>query len=615
MAVKGLARRKTVAEIVQERKLVSDKDFKKAQLEADQKSMSLQEALIELKAINKAKLLKVLSEDWQVKAVDVSQMEIDDEVVKILPEAVAKRHQAIPFAKEESILFVAMADPKDFFVTEDIQLRTGLEIQPYLAMPWDIIAAIDTAYGHAGGGKNSDEALETLMEDVGADGPPEDSDGIERAEEVSDISDVDASAPEVEKWVNAIFLAALKAKASDIHIEPFEDPSGKHNRILLRFRTDGVLKSGPFKIPWAYRQAISAKLKILTNSMNLTERRIPQSGRIQILAGGNPIEFRVEIVPTVYGESAVLRILDRRSIQVDIEVMGFMDDTKANLLGMLQGIGGKKNFGLILVCGPTGSGKSTTLYSCLNYINRPDIKILTAENPVEYNLDGVIQVPVNPDLKLGGNKCFDFAAALRSFLRLDPDVIMVGEIRDGETAHIAMEAAMTGHLVFSTIHTNDSTSTLSRIAEMGVPTYMVASTMKAILAQRLGRRICKDCKVEVDMKAEEVEIFKEYGVEPPENRKLWKGAGCESCKDSGFKGRLGFHELLVMVDDIRKQCLISLASTDVLPVAIKHSPDFRTIMQDGLEKVRMGWTTVREVLGGQQDEEEEEPKPVEEEKK
>lgn len=600
MAVKGLARRKTVTEIIQERNLVGEKDFKKAQTNADQKSMSIQESVIELKFIKKAKLLKVLSEEWQVKAVDVSQMELDKDVVAIIPESVAKRHKAIPFAKEESILFVAMADPKDFFVTEDIQLRTGLEIQPYLAMPWDILAAIDGAYGK--GGSDTGEALETLMEDVGGGEAAPDADGdISRAEEKSDISDIDASAPEVEKWVNAIFLAALKAKASDIHIEPFEDPSGKHNRILLRFRTDGVLKSGPFKIPWSYRQAISAKLKILTNSMNLTERRIPQSGRIQILAGGNPIEFRVEIVPTVYGESAVLRILDRRSIQVDINIMGFMDDTKANLLGLLQGIGGKKNFGLILVCGPTGSGKSTTLYSCLNYINRPDIKILTAENPVEYNLDGVIQVPVNPDLKLGAGKCFDFGAALRSFLRLDPDVIMVGEIRDGETAHIAMEAAMTGHLVFSTIHTNDSTSTLSRVAEMGVPTYMVASTMKAILAQRLGRRICGDCKVENPIKPEEAAIFKEHKLDPPKT--IFKGEGCETCKDSGFKGRIGFHELLIMTDELRKQCIISLASTDVFPVAEKCSPNFRTIMQDGLEKVRLGWTTVREVLGGQEEEE------------
>jgi type IV pilus assembly protein PilB len=601
MALKGLVRRKTVIEILKERKLLEEKVLDQANEKAKKEDKPLQQVIVEDKLMKKPKLLKVLSEEWQVKAVDLSQMEPDEEVVQIIPEAVARRHQAIPFAKEESILFVAMADPKDFFVSEDIHLRTGLDVQAYLAMPWDVLDALNVAYGRGEGA-----ALGALIEDVQSsdEGPP-DMDGqiSKEAEEAADISDVDPGAPEVEKWVNAIFLAAIQSKTSDIHIEPFADPSGKNNALLLRFRQDGILKEGPFKVPWSYRQAIMAKLKILTNSMNLTERRIPQSGRIQILAGGNPIEFRVEIVPTVYGESAVLRILDRRSIQVDINVMGFMEDTKANLLGLLEGIGGKKNFGLIVVCGPTGSGKSTTLYSCLNYVNRPDIKILTAENPVEYNLDGIVQVPVNPDLKLGEGKCFDFAAALRSFLRLDPDVIMVGEIRDGETAHIAMEAAMTGHLVFSTIHTNDSLSTLSRVAEMGVPSYMVAGTTKAVLAQRLGRRVCKNCAEEFDPKPEELALFKEHNVEVPEGTKFKKGKGCDECKETGFKGRLGFHELLILGDEIRKVCLDDMSVSTLSPLAIKQG-NFRTIMQDGLEKVKRGWTTVREVIGGQETEEE-----------
>ncbi|TBR24371.1 type II/IV secretion system protein, partial [bacterium] len=462
-----------------------------------------------------------------------------------------------------------------------------------LAMPWDILGAIDAAYGRSEG-----QALGKLIESVqhNAEQPPDMGGEIAKDTPKSDISDVDASAPEVEKWVNAIFLSAIQSKTSDIHIEPLEDPNGKNSKVVLRFRQDGFLKPGPFSIPWAYRQAIAAKLKILTNSMNLTERRIPQSGRIQILAGGNPIEFRVEIVPTVYGESAVLRILDRRSIQVDIHKMGILEDTKNKLLALLQGIGGKKNFGLVVVCGPTGSGKSTTLYSCLNYINRPDIKILTAENPVEYNLDGIVQVPVNPDLKLGEGKTFNFAAALRSFLRLDPDVIMVGEIRDEETAHIAMEAAMTGHLVFSTIHTNDAPSTLARIIEMGVPKYMVAGTVKAILAQRLGRRICPDCAEEHDPKPEEVAVFKEHHIELPAGQKFKKGKGCDSCKNSGFRGRVGFHELMVMTDNLRKQTLEDASALNITAHAIKEG--MRTIMGDGLEKVKQGITTVREVLGG-----------------
>jgi type IV pilus assembly protein PilB len=599
MAVKGLVRRKTVLEILKERNLLKEDELKKADDQAKKDNKTLQQVIVETNLMKKPKLLKVLSEEWQVKAVDVSQMELDKEVVGIIPEAVARRHHAVPFAKEESVLFVAMADPKDFFVSEDLHLRTGLDIQAYLAMPWDILGALDSAYGRTEG-----QSLSKLIEAVQdkAEAPPEVGGEIAKDTPKSDISDVDASAPEVEKWVNAIFLSAIQGKASDIHIEPLEDPNGKNSKVVLRFRVDGFLKPGPFNIPWAYRGAIAAKLKILTNSMNLTERRIPQSGRIQILAGGNPIEFRVEIVPTVYGESAVLRILDRRSIQVDIHKMGFMEDTKNKLLALLQGIGGKKNFGLIVVCGPTGSGKSTTLYSCLNYVNRPDIKILTAENPVEYNLDGVIQVPVNPDLKLGEGKTFNFAAALRSFLRLDPDVIMVGEIRDEETAHIAMEAAMTGHLVFSTIHTNDAPSTLARVIEMGVPVYMVAGTVKAILAQRLGRRVCADCAEEHDPKPEEIAVFKEHNVQIPPGQKFKKGKGCDTCKNSGFKGRVGFHELMVMSDNLRKETLTNASALNIAEHAIREG--MRTIMGDGLEKVKMGITTVREVLGGTDKEEE-----------
>ncbi|HVE13568.1 MAG TPA: ATPase, T2SS/T4P/T4SS family, partial [Elusimicrobiota bacterium] len=597
MAAKGLVRRKTVAEVVRERKLLPEDALKKAEEKSKKDNKSLQQIIIEEKLLEKPKLLKTLSEEWQVKAVDLTHMDVDKETVAIIPEAVARRHQAVPFAKEESVLFVAMADPRDFFVSEDIHLRTGLDVQAYLAMPWDINLVLDTAYG-----KGEGQAMNKLMEAVkkSEDSPPEVG-GMDIAKEApkSDISEVDATAPEVEKWVNAIMLGALQAKASDIHIEPFEDPGGKNSRILLRYRVDGMLRDGPFQIPWAYRNAISAKIKILTNSMNITERRVPQSGRIQILAGGNPVEFRVEVVPTVYGEAAVLRILDRRSVQVDINTMGFLPDTLDKFLGLLKGIGGKKNFGLILVCGPTGSGKSTTLYGALNYVNRPDIKILTAENPVEYNIDGIVQVPVNPDLKLGENKVFNFAAALRSFLRLDPDVIMVGEIRDEETAHIAMEAAMTGHLVFSTIHTNDAPSSISRVVEMGLPGYIVAATMKAVLAQRLGRRLCPDCKVQVDPRPDELVVFKEHGVALPAGAKLFKGQGCDTCKGSGFKGRVGFHELLVMTDAIRRLCLTDVSANSIADAGKKDG--MRTIMMDGLEKVKLGLTTVREVLGGAED--------------
>lgn len=597
MAVKGLQRRKTVQEIVAERKLLTEEQLKAATAEAAKGAKTFQQVLLDGNMVGKAQLLKTLSEEWQVKAVDLLQMDVDAETAKIIPEAVARRHVAIPFAKEENVLFVAMADPRDFFASEDIQLRTGLEIQPYLALPQDIQGALDNAYG-----KGEGAALGRMMADMAKkeNELPEGGLEVQKEEQKTDITEVDASAPEVEKFVNAIILGALSMKASDIHIEPFEDPTGKNSKILLRYRVDGMLIPGPFTVPWGYRGAISAKIKIMTNSMNITERRIPQSGRIQILVQGNPIEFRVEMVPTVYGESCVMRILDRKSVQVDIMKMGFLEDTLEKFLSLLKGIGGKKNFGLILVCGPTGSGKSTTLYAALNHVNRPDIKILTAENPVEYNLDGIVQVPVNPDLKLGEGKKFDFATALRSFLRLDPDVIMVGEIRDEETAHIAMEAAMTGHLVFSTIHTNDSSSSISRLVDMGLPAFMVATTMKAILAQRLSRRLCAQCKVKRDPKPEEIKIFKENDVDLPKGLQIYgPPAGenkCEACKGIGYKGRVGMHELLVMTDTMRQQCLKDVAADNVRIAGQKEG--LRLIVQDGLEKVKMGLTTAREVLGG-----------------
>lgn len=603
MAVKGLQRRKTVSEVLLERKLINEGQLKEAEEKARKHGAVLQQAVLELGLAPKGPLLKALSDEWQVKAVDLHQMEVDSEVARIIPEAVARRHLAIPFAKEESTLFVAMADPLDFFVSEDIQLRTGLEIQPYLSLPQDILASLDAAYGRGGG-----EVANKLIADVvekqkqKESGAIPESDGsiqVQKEEQKTEITEVDASAPEVEKIVNAIILGALSMKASDIHIEPFEDPTGKTSKILLRYRVDGQLVPGPFTVPWGYRGAVAAKIKIMTNSMNITERRVPQSGRIQILAQGNPIEFRVEMVPTVYGESCVMRILDRKAVQVDIMKMGFMQDTLDKFLGLLKGIGGKKNFGLILVCGPTGSGKSTTLYAALNHVNRPDIKILTAENPVEYNLDGIVQVPVNPDLKLGEGKKFDFATALRSFLRLDPDVIMVGEIRDEETAHIAMEAAMTGHLVFSTIHTNDAPSAISRLTDMGLPSFMVATTMKAVMAQRLSRRLCDGCKTQRDPTPAEIKVFEENKVELPKGMKLYgppEHGGCEKCKNLGYKGRVGLHELLVMSDTMRLSALKDVAADPLRAQAQKEG--MRLIVQDGLEKVKMGLTTVREVLGG-----------------
>jgi len=582
-------------EILIEEKLLTEEQCKTLEETAKKENKNFQVLIIEQKLVPELKLLKLLADEWGFKAIDLGKMTIAPEIAELMQEPLARKHVCVPFAKQDRSMFLAMADPRDFLLVEDIGLRTGLEVKPYIALaPW-IFKALDTLYG-----KQDSAQVDQLVESVQSSAVPEDDGAISLAgAEKKDISDVDSSAPEVEKLVNAIILSALSTKASDIHIEPFEDPNGKNSKVMIRYRVDGMLRPASFVIPWAFRQAINAKIKIMSNSMNITERRIPQSGRIQILAKGAPIEFRVEMVPTVFGESCVMRILDRASVRVDIKIMGFLPDTEAKLLEQFQGIGGKKNYGLLLVCGPTGSGKSTTLYGCLNYVNRPDIKIITAENPVEYNIDGIVQVPVNPDVKLGEGKKFDFASALRSFMRLDPDVIMVGEIRDEETAHIALEAAMTGHLVFSSIHTNDAPSALERLTQMGIPRFVVANTMKGVLAQRLSRRLCKDCKVEAVPTPEELAVFEANGVKVPAGAKVYRPKGCDVCKGTGYKGRVGMHELLILNDEIRMQLLKDPSAIPVKEIAMKNG--MRTISMDGLEKVLLGLTTIKEVLGGSAD--------------
>ena len=591
---KGLQRKRNLREILIEDKLIPEEQLKAAEETAKKESKNLQQVLLDMKLIPELNLLKLLADEWGFKAVDLTKLEPAPEVVQLLSESIARKQFCVPFSRKDNVLFLAMADPRDFLIVEDIGLRTGFDVQPYLALaPW-IIKVLDVVYA-----KESSAQVDQLVESVQqsqALPAEEGSFSLAAAAETKDISDIEAGAPEVEKLVNAIILSALNIKASDIHIEPFEDPNGKNSKVMIRYRVDGMLRPASFSIPWAFRQAIAAKIKIMSNSMNITERRIPQSGRIQIIAKGNPIEFRVEMVPTVFGESCVMRILDRASVRVDIKIMGFLPDTEKKLLDQFAGIGGKKNFGLVLVCGPTGSGKSTTLYACLNYVNRPDIKIITAENPVEYNIDGIVQVPVNPDVELGKGKRFDFASALRSFMRLDPDVIMVGEIRDEETAHIALEAAMTGHLVFSTIHTNDAPSALERLTQMGLPRFVVANTMKAVLAQRLARRLCKDCKEEADPTPEELAVFEANGVKVPAGAKVYRAKGCDICKGSGYKGRCGMHELLVLNEEIRLQLLKDPSAIPVKEIAMKNG--MRTIAMDGLEKVLLGLTTVKEVLGG-----------------
>ncbi len=566
---KSTVRRKTVKEILQDNKILTEEQLNQVQEESKKTGEPLQSVVVRLNMMSRVDLLRTLSQEWGVKAVNLDEIEIDPETAKVIPEAAARRHRAVPFVKEDNVLFVAMADPRDFFVIEDIQLRTNFEVQAYLALPEDITKVLDKSYGLAASIK-LDQVMGDIREAEGGDIT------LEKVEEKVEVTEIDATAPEVERLVNGIILGALQQKASDIHIEPFE------TKLMVRYRIDGMLREAPFQIPYSFRNALIAKLKIMTSQMDITERRRPQDGRIQVSAKGNPVEFRVNIVPTVFGESCVMRVLDRASVRVDLDKMGFLSDTMDKFKKSLS-----KPYGLLLVCGPTGSGKSTTLYGALNSINTPDTKILTAENPVEYNLPGIIQVNVVQEIG------FDFSAALRAFLRQDPDVIMVGEIRDKETAQIAMEAAMTGHLVFSTIHTNDAPSAIARLHEMDIPTFLISSSIECILAQRLVRRICPECKEKTTLKPEFVDYYKKFSIDIT-SAQFYHGRGCDVCSGTGYKGRAGIHELLVMDDDIRRLLLKEIAAGPVREIACKNG--MRTLLGDGLVKATMGVTTVEEVL-------------------
>jgi general secretion pathway protein E len=594
--------RRSIKDILAE--IAAPVDMAQAEKEAGRSGKPIHQVLVDLGLMDKRQALDAIGADWKATPVLFEEVEVLASVVKSLPDAFERKNRVIPFNKENGSLLVAMADPRDPLLLEDIRAKTGEDIQPYLAFPGDIEKELDRVYGTSLEHEDEAPATDDQLHDAAEIKTREileslrDDERVEAMDKKEDVMEVDAAAPEVQRIVNAIILTAIQQKASDIHIEPFEDPAGKKSRVIVRFRVDGFLKEAAFRIPWGYRQAILAKIKIMTQSMNLTERRIPQSGRIELMAKGRPIEFRVETIPTVYGESVSLRMLDRKNVQVDVLKLGFLDDVLKRLLDQLKGIGGKKNYGMILVTGPTGSGKTTTLYACLNHINRPDIRVLTAENPVEYNIDGIIQVAVNPDISLSKDRVFNFATALRSFLRLDPDVIMVGEIRDKETATIAMEAAMTGHLVLSTIHTNDAASTVSRLAEMGPPAYLVASTLKAVLAQRLCRGICQECKEPVAPTSDEKEIFRLNGFELPDDTMVYRGRGCKACGGTGHRGRMGIHELLLMDETVRRVALSDLTADSIRNAAIFHSPQqMRTMVQDGLIKVLQGTTTLAEVLG------------------
>jgi type IV pilus assembly protein PilB len=485
----------------------------------------------------------------------------DPDAVALIPSEVAMKFQVVPVKRQGRVLTVAMANPDNIFAIDDIKFITGLEVRPVVATESAIKKSIDRLYDSA-------DSLASIMKDM-----QEDFEIVEQADEELSLEEVQSADAPVVKLVNSLIADAVGKHASDIHIEPYE------KNVRVRYRIDGMLHemmSPPFKM----KGAIISRLKIMAE-LDIAEKRVPQDGRIKIRIGGKAIDLRVSTLPTIYGEKVVMRILDKSNLQIDLAKLGFEDQALARFLTAIE-----SPYGMVLVTGPTGSGKSTTLYSALNRINKPHCNIMTAEDPVEYNIEGINQVNVHEDIGLS------FAASLRAFLRQDPNIIMVGEIRDLETASIATKAALTGHLVLSTLHTNDAASSINRLIDMGIEPFLVSSSVIMIVAQRLVRKLCNKCKQPIKLHEE---TLRELGMnEAPDELTLFEARGCIQCNDTGYAGRCGLYEVMPISAAIREMIIERRPSADLKQQAIKES--MLTLRGDGLEKFKKGTTSLEEIL-------------------
>ncbi|MBW3663964.1 MAG: type IV-A pilus assembly ATPase PilB [Actinobacteria bacterium] len=547
-----------LGQILIEEGLISDEQLRTAQEIQQQHGRSLGRVLIDRGHVTERDLVRALATQIGMDFVDLSDEEVDATAVTAISETLARRYNALPIGYENGRLVVAMSDPANVFALDDIRAITGLDVKSVVATKEDIADAIKRYH------RMSDE-IEEMAQDMGeAAGEPH---------ELADIKTVTDEAPIV-KFVNLLITQAVNDGASDIHIEPAE------RDMRVRFRIDGVLHE-IMHSPKSIQSGVTSRLKIMAE-IDIAERRIPQDGRIGLVVGGKQIDLRVSTLPTVYGEKLVMRILDKTSILLELKDLGFLEENYARFESSFR-----KPYGMILVTGPTGSGKSTTLYATLNVINRPEVNIVTTEDPVEYRLAGVNQVQVN--VKAG----LTFASALRSILRQDPDIVLVGEMRDRETAHIGIEAALTGHLVLSTLHTNDAPSAVTRLTEMGIEPFLVGSAIDAVLAQRLARRLCSKCK---EPYRPEMATLQEAGLDADtveQRPEVFRAVGCKACGNTGYKGRLALHEVMSVTEDIERLTVERASSEEIKRVAI--SQGMRTLREDGLAKVLLGMTTIEEV--------------------
>jgi type IV pilus assembly protein PilB len=545
--------------------LITKEQLGKALQQQESSGGRIGTALVKLGFISEDDITSFLSRQYGVPSINLSHFDIDPAVIKLIPSELAQKHQVIPINRTGSVLTVAMADPSNIFAIDDIKFLTGFKVEPVVAAETSIKNSINKYYDSAG-----------MVEDIMKTFDDKDVEAVRDSEDAVSVAELGQAAEDapVVKLVNLILTDAIKKGASDIHIEPYE------KSFRARYRIDGVLYE-VMQPPTRLKAAITSRIKIMAQ-LDIAERRLPQDGRIKIKMAGREMDFRVSTLPTLFGEKVVLRLLDKGNLQLDLSKLGF--DPRA-LSDFESGI--MMPYGMVLVTGPTGSGKTTTLYSALHRLNTPETNIMTAEDPVEFNLPGINQVQVKSEIGL------NFAASLRSFLRQDPDVIMVGEIRDYETAEIAIKAALTGHLVLSTLHTNDAPSTINRLLNMGVEPFLVSASTNVILAQRLARRICSACKEVVQVPPQ---ALVNIGFSPEEAKTItsYKGKGCTNCSETGYKGRVALYEVMVIRENIKEAILQGASISELRELGRRNA--MKTLREAGLQKIREGLTNLEEVL-------------------
>jgi type IV pilus assembly protein PilB len=544
--------------------LITADQLKRALAEQKNSGGRLGYTLVKLGFVEETEITKMLARQYRMPAVDLSRFEVDPKILKLISSDIAAKYAVLPLKREGRTLTIAIADPNNVAAIEDIKFITRCDIFPVIAGEYTLRNAIDKYY------QQSDAQLASLLKSVEDEGADDLEVVSEQQDEEVKASELAEDAPVV-KLINGLLTDAVKRGASDIHIEPFE------HEMRVRYRVDGALHE-VMRPPIKMRAALTSRVKIMAQ-LNIAERRVPQDGRIKLKMGARVIDFRVSTLPVLFGEKIVLRILDKGNLTFDLAKFGFEPKAEADLMKAIL-----NPYGMVLVTGPTGSGKTTTLYSALSKINTIEVNIMTAEDPVEYNLMGINQVLVRNEVGM------TFAAALKAFLRQDPNIIMVGEIRDLETGSIAIKAALTGHLVLSTLHTNDAPSTVTRMVDMGIEPFNVASAVNLIVAQRLVRRICVECKQQHDYSDEEMHAF---GIDRDQGP-FFKGAGCDVCNGTGYKGRQGIYEVMALTSQLRRYILKGASTEELREVAV--SEGMLTLRMDGLVKIKKGVTTLEEVV-------------------